>query len=119
MCKFIEKFKKLFSKKKQVVFAKERFHGRLFGFSWVVLEKRDPNFDGVKLKSENSILIVLKAMSFMNTEEKDVVNKIMDLMKTDKSLINQNEYLIGALEGKLILYNDLSPQLLLEEKEIK
>ena len=106
--------------------SKARLLGRLYGYCWVLIEKRDPKYDGEKLKGQVPMILVLQSMGFANKEELEVLNKAVDVIShhedTNKSVDSseeQREYLIGALEGKLIEYQHMNPQALLEDEEIK
>ena len=106
--------------------SKARLLGRLYGFCWVLIEQRDPKYDGEKLKGQAPMILVLQSMGFANKEEMEVINKALDVIshhvdnnQSIDSSEEQREYLVGALEGKLIEYQHMNPQVLLEDKEIK
>ncbi|MCQ2075841.1 MAG: hypothetical protein MJZ20_02230 [Bacteroidaceae bacterium] len=109
---------------KKTILSKARLLGRLYGFCWVLIEKRDPKYDGEKLKGQAPMMLVLQSMGFANKEELEVINKAVDAINHhDNNQIvdsseEQREYLIGALEGKLIEYQHMNPHVLLEDKEI-
>ena len=106
--------------------SKARLLGRLYGFCWVLIEQRDPKYDGEKLKGQAPMILVLQSMGFANKEEMEVINKALEVIshhvdnnQSIDSSEEQREYLVGALEGKLIEYQHMNPQVLLEDKEIK
>lgn len=108
----------------KTILSKARLLGRLYGFCWVLIEKRDPKYDGEKLKGQAPMMLVLQSMGFANKDELEVINKAVDAISHhDNNQIvdsseEQREYLIGALEGKLIEYQHMNPHVLLEDKEI-
>ena len=108
-----------------MVLSKARLFGRIYGYCWALLEKRDPEYDGEKLKKESPMVVLLKAMNFANDKEMQVLSKLMDTLNEMSKSSNgsdptqeQLENIKGALEGKLVEYKHLDPSLLLEAKEI-
>ena len=99
-------------------FTKGRFQARLFGFCWTILEKRQPGFNADKVKEQNWIVTVLQALEYATEKEKAVINQMPDVMKTKDDTSDERDSLIGAVEGKMIIYKDLEPSLLLEDKDI-
>lgn len=85
--------------------SKARLLGRLYGFCWVLIEQRDPKYDGEKLKGQAPMILVLQSMGFANKEEMEVINKALEVIshhvdnnQSIDSSEEQREYLIGALE---------------------
>lgn len=99
-------------------FPSERFQGRLYGFSWVLLETRDPNYNPDALKREHHLLWVLKALDFATEKEKAVFDKLVTLIGNKKNGGNERLALLGAVEGKKVIYEGFSPELLINSKTI-
>ena len=99
-------------------FPSERFQGRLYGFSWVLLETRDPNYNPESLKHEHHLLWVLKALDFATDKEKDVFDKLVEIIGIKKNGGNERLALLGAVEGKKVVYQGISPELLIKNQKI-
>ena len=99
-------------------FPSERFQGRLYGFSWVLLETRDPNYNPDTLKREHHLLWVLKALDFATEKEKVVFDKLVEIIGKKKNGGNERLALLGAVEGKKVIYESFSPELLIKSKTI-
>lgn len=99
-------------------FPSERFQGRLYGFSWVLLETRDPNYNPDSLKREHHLLWVLKALDFATEKEKVVFDKLVEIIGKKKNGGNERLALLGAVEGKKVIYEGFSPELLIKSKTI-
>ncbi len=99
-------------------FPSERFQGRLYGFSWVLLETRDPNYNPDSLKREHHLLWVLKALDFATDKEKVVFDKLVEIIGKKKNGGNERLALLGAVEGKKVIYEGFSPELLIKSKTI-
>jgi len=95
-------------------FSSERFQGRLYGFSWVLLETRDPNYNPDTLKREHHLLWVLKALDFATEKEKEVFDKLVEMIGKKKNGGNERLALLGAVEGKKVIYEGFSPELLIK-----
>ena len=92
-------------------FPSERFQGRLYGFSWVLLETRDPSYNPESLKREHHLLWVLKALDFATDKEKAVFDKLVEIIGNKKNRGNERLALLGAVEGKKVVYQGISPEL--------
>lgn len=99
-------------------FTKGRFHTRLYAFCWTILETRQPDFDADKVKQQNSVLTILQALNYATETEKSVITKLTDLLKTKPDIEDQHDALLGALEGKKVIYQKLDPNLLLLDKDL-
>ena len=99
-------------------FTKGRFQARQYAFCWTILETRQTNFDAEKVKVQNWILTVLQALEYASETEKEVINRLPDVMNTKPDTEDQRDSMLGAVEGKIVVYDRLDPHLLLEEKEI-
>ena len=99
-------------------FPSERFQGRLYGFSWVLLETRDPSYNPESLKREHHLLWVLKALDFATDKEKAVFDKLVEIIGNKKNGGNERLALLGAVEGKKVVYQGISPELLIKNQKI-
>ena len=99
-------------------FPSERFQGRLYGFSWVLLETRDPSYNPELLKREHHLLWVLKALDFATDKEKVVFDKLVEIIGNKKNGGNERLALLGAVEGKKVVYQGISPELLIKNIKI-
>ena len=79
-------------------FPSERFQGRLYGFSWVLLETRDPSYNPELLKREH--------------------HKLVEIIGNKKNGGNERLALLGAVEGKKVVYQGISPELLIKNQKI-
>lgn len=98
-------------------FTKTRFQTRLYAFCWTILETRQPNFDGEKVKNQNWILTILQSLEYASEEEKAVINKLPDIIKDKPDEEDQRSSIMGALEGKQVVYKRMNPNVLLEERD--
>lgn len=99
-------------------FTKGRFQTRLYAFCWAILETRQPNFDADKVKAQNWVITILQALDYASEAEKAVINRMPEVMKSKPDIEDQNASMLGAIEGKIVVYDKLDPHVLLEEKEI-
>lgn len=99
-------------------FPSERFQGRLYGFSWVLIETRDPKYNPDTLKREHHLLWVLKALDFATEKEKVVFDKLVEIIGNKKNGGNERLALLGALEGRKVIYEGFPPELLIKNKTI-
>ena len=99
-------------------FPSERFQGRLYGFSWVLIETRDPKYNPDTLKREHHLLWVLKALDFATEKEKIVFDKLVEIIGNKKNGGNERLALLGALEGRKVIYEGFPPELLIKNKTI-
>ena len=99
-------------------FTSERFQGRLYGFCWVLLETRDPNYNPENLADERYESLVLKAFDFATDEEKAVVNTLLEIINRKKNKGNERLMLLGAVEGKKVIYKELPPELLTKDRNL-
>lgn len=113
-------------KKTQDEFDANRFQGRLEGFSWCILETKNPAYDPTKMKEKPSALWVIEAYDFASNEEVDVLNKLIHIVKEKQSATDNSDkdqawvtYAKGAVEGKSVIYDHKDPSSLLKEEKIK
>lgn len=99
-------------------FPSERFQGRLYGYSWVLLETRDPDYNPELLKHEHHLLWVLKALDFATDKEKAIFDKLVEIIGLKKNGGNERLALLGAVEGKKVVYQGISPELLIKNQKI-
>ena len=120
-------FKKIFGRQtsngnSSTMLTQTRIQGRLYGFAWTILEKRDPNFNGDQLKGNPIGTVIMSSMSYATDNETAVISKLLDVLKTapKSSATNENaEGIKGGLEGKLVIYNNINPEVLLSSNDIK
>lgn len=99
-------------------FGKNRFSIRLYSFAWAILETRDKEFDAEDTKNQNWIVTILKAMNFATEKENLVMKEIVDSLGSKPDVKDELSDIKGALEGKSIIYDNLDPNLLLEERDL-
>lgn len=99
-------------------FGKSRFHIRLYAFAWAILETRDKEFDAEKTKEQNWIVTILKATNFATEEECKVMNELVGILGSKPDVKDELGDIKAALEGKMVVYNNMDPHVLLEEREI-
>lgn len=99
-------------------FTKGRFQARLYAFCWTILETRQPDFNAEKIKQQTWLITILQSMDYATAQEKDVIQKLPNIIKTQPEIEDQQAYVMGALEGKQVVYQHLDPNLLLEKTEI-
>lgn len=99
-------------------FTKGRFQARLYAFCWTILETRQSDFDSEKMKEQNWIVTVLQAMNYATEQEKDVIKKLSEVIKHKDDVSDEQASMIGALEGKYVIYKNKYPQLLLMDCDI-
>lgn len=114
-------FKRLFVKDQNKSFSSLRFQGRVYGFAWVIIEQRDPSYNGEKLKNESFLVVVLKALDFATEQETNIINRLVRLVneKPRVDSTGEQESILGALEGKMIIYKNMNPELLFLDQEIR
>lgn len=98
-------------------FGKSRFHIRLYAFAWTILETRDKEFDAEKMREQNWLVIILKAMNFATENECEVMKELVDVLGSKPDVKDELGDIKAALEGKMVIYNNLDPHVLLEERE--
>lgn len=99
-------------------FSKKRFQARLYALCWTILETRQPDFDGDSVKKQNWIITILQSLEYANEQEKEVIKKLPEIIKNKSDDANQNDSILGTVEGKQIIYKDLDVQFLLEDVDI-
>lgn len=110
-----------FFRRKSDKFSCERFQGRLYGYVYCILETRDPNYNNYKndMKNKDIMILSLMAVNFLTPYESDTINKLLDVIKAKKKSGNDRLAMLGALEGKALVYSRMSADLLLKDIEIK
>lgn len=99
-------------------FSKGRFQARLYGFCWTILETRQPDFNAEKVKKQSPMLTVVQALNFASESEKQIINQLTDIIKLKPESSDQGESLLGAIEGKKVVYQKLDPHLLLKDQDL-
>ena len=99
-------------------FGKSRFQIRLYAFAWAILETRDKEFDAEKIKEQNWLVTILHSMNFATEEECKVMSELVDVLSSKPEVKDEMGDIKAALEGKSVVYNNLDPHVLLEEREI-
>lgn len=98
-------------------FGKSRFQVRLYSFAWTILETRDKEFDAEKTKEQSWIVTILMAMNFATEEECKVMHELVSILDSKPDVQDELGDIKAALEGKMVIYNNLDPNVLLEERE--
>lgn len=98
-------------------FGKSRFKTRLYAFAWTILEKRDKEFDIKKIMNQDWVMTILDAMNFATAEESRVMKDIAQLSGSKPDLKDKRGDTLALLEGKTVIYANLDPRLLLEERD--
>ena len=99
-------------------FTKTRFQARLYAFCWTILETRHPDFDADKVKEQHHVLTILQALDFATEEEKKVIQQMPDVVNSKPEEQDQQSQILGALEGKNVVYKKMNPELLLQEIDL-
>lgn len=99
-------------------FSKARYQARLFGLCWAILEKRDKEFDAEKLKKQDWIVIVLHALDYATDAEKEVITQLPDIIKVKHDIADDRAAMIGAIEGKNIVYFNRDPHELYLDRDL-
>lgn len=99
-------------------FDNQRYMGRLSGYCWAIIETRDRSFDAEELKKQPIALWAITAAGFANKEENEVIMKLLDLMNKAPKTDNELSGMLGAVEGKKVMYDNLPCSVLLEKKKI-
>lgn len=99
-------------------FGKSHFQARLYAFAWTILETRDKEFDAEKNKQENWLMLVLKATGFASKEECEVMTEMIGLISSKPDVNDELGDMMAALEGKKVVYDNMDPRVLLEEKDV-
>lgn len=102
-----------------VEFDNQRYMGRLYGFSWAIIETRDKSYNGEELKKQPVAIVAITATNFASKEESDVLMKLLELMDKSPKSENERNGILGALEGKQVVYKKMPCTLLLEENKIE
>ncbi|MBQ0007666.1 MAG: hypothetical protein KBT40_02970, partial [bacterium] len=98
-------------------FGKSRFQIRLYAFAWAILETRDKEFDAAKIKEQNWIVTIMHAMNFATDVECKVISELVDVLGSKPEVKDELGDIKAALEGKSVIYNNLDPHVLLEERD--
>ena len=99
-------------------FTKARFQARLYAFCWTILETRQPDFDGDKMKEQSWIITIFQSMEYANEQEKEVIQKFPEIIKYKPDEDDQNDSIVGTIEGKQVVYKNVDVQLLLKDVDI-
>ena len=99
-------------------FDNRRYIGRLTGYCWAIIETRDKSFDADELKKQPLGLLAIRASGLVNKEENEVIMKLLDLMNKAPKTDNELSGMLGAVEGKKVMYDNLPCSVLLEKKKI-
>ena len=99
-------------------FTKGRFHARLYAFCWTILETRQPNFNADIVKKQSPVLTMIQATNYATEIEKQIISQLSDLLKSKPDINDEQDSILGALEGKQVVYQKIDPYLLLEDKDL-
>ncbi|MBQ2608324.1 MAG: hypothetical protein II588_03815, partial [Paludibacteraceae bacterium] len=94
-------------------FTKARFQARLISFCYAILETRQSDFDPEKIKNQAPVQTIMQALEYANNEETNVIRSLPDVAGRKPTQHDQFSHLIGALEGKNVVYQRMPPSLLL------
>ncbi|MBR4564111.1 MAG: hypothetical protein IKO26_06650 [Paludibacteraceae bacterium] len=100
-------------------FTKGRFQMRLYAFCWTILETRQPDFNADKVKKQSLVLTIIQALNYATEAEKQVIRQLSDAIKSKPDIEDERDSMLGALEGKQVIYHKLDPYLLLENKDVQ
>jgi len=100
-------------------FTKGRFQMRLYAFCWTILETRQPDFNADKVKKQSFVLTMIQALNYATEAEKQIMSQLSDIIKTKPDIKDERDSMLGALEGKQVIYQNLDPHLLLQDKDIQ
>lgn len=99
-------------------FTKARFQARLISFCYAILETRQPDFDPEKIKNQAPVQTIMQALEYANNEETNVIRSLPDVAGRKPTQHDQFSHLIGALEGKNVVYQRMPPSLLLTDTDL-
>lgn len=102
-----------------IAFDNQRYMGRLYGFSWAIIETRDKSYNGDDLKKQPVAVVAIMATNFASKEENDVLLKLLELLDKSPKSEDDKSGILGALEGKQVVYKGMPCTILLEEKAIE
>lgn len=99
--------------------SRNQLHARLYGFCWTILEQRQPNFNADETKKQEMIVTILKSIEFASTEESEVIHKAIKQISELTYVGTEQDAIKGVLEGKKIIYDNLDPNMLLKEGDVR
>lgn len=101
-----------------ITFSKVRYQSRLYGFCWAILETRDKEFNAEQLKEQNLGITVMQALNYATQEEHEAITQLIDIIKVKNDIDDERAAILGALEGKKVVYSKLDPLKLLLDKDV-
>lgn len=100
-------------------FTKGIFQMRLYAFCWTILETRQPDFNADKVQKQSPVLTMIQALNYATEAEKQIMSQLSDIIKTKPNIEDERDSMLGALEGKQVIYQNLDPHLLLQDRDIQ